>query len=299
MPQPGVAFLTLAAGFFPGCWGARPEVFWRAGEAIGCDLPRLTVDSPITTEGRGSFSARCEPHPGKRVVLVVVNVEFFEMFKNWLGYAQSFLSQKTEHLHVVAEQEGVVGNLSTLLHGRGLDYTLDTPSSFNAPWGTKEYGKIVLKTPDRILDLVEKGCTVLYADIDAVWRKDPFHDISAAGDGDVYLTDNRPPRKNFCGCFIYAQASCGAQILLRSWVTLKEGCHHNQEPFNDAIQAEKDRFHLKVLPARNFPPGKVPRVILGSGKNATVRHVNFHIGYENKVEALRKLGLWHPEAADE
>jgi len=298
MPLRGVAFLTCAAGLLPVCWGARPEVLWRAGEASGCDLPPLAADTPITTEGRGSFSARCEPHPGKRVVLVVVNVEFFEMFKNWLGYAQSFLSHKTEHLYVVAEQEGVVGNLSTLLHGRGLDYTLETPSSFNAPWGSKEYGKLVLKTPDRILELVEQGCTVLYADIDAVWKKDPFHDISAAGDGDVYLTDNRPHKKHFCGCFIYAQASCGAQRLLRTWSTLKEGREHNQEPFNDAIHLEKHRFHLKVLPAGHFPPGNA-RGILKDDPNVTVRHVNFHIGYEKKWKALRKLGLWHPEAADE
>jgi len=290
----GVAFLTLAAGLLPGRWGARPAVLRKASMANGCDLPPLTSAPLITTEGRGSFSAQCEPHPGKRVVLVVVNVEYFEMFKNWLGYAQRFLSHKTEHLHVVAEQEGVVGNLSTLLQGRGLDYTLETPSSFNAPWGSKEYGKLVLKTPDRILELVEKGCTVLFADIDAAWKKNPFHDISVAGDGDLYITDNQPPKEIFCSCFIYAQASCGAQRLLRTWSTLKEGKKHNQEPFNDAIRAEKDRFHLKVLPAVNFPPGN-----LEDGPDVTVRHANFLVGYENKVEALREQGLWHPEAADE
>merc|ERR1719189_794304 len=100
-------------------------------------------------------------------------------------------------------------------------------SSFvEAPYDSKNYGRVVMQRPREILDLLDQGCSVLYSDIDAVWVKDPFLEIGAAGPGNLYVTDDgkitnwlHPLEStvNYCTCFLYVQPHAATKQLMEAW----------------------------------------------------------------------------------
>lgn len=298
------ALVALMAGLLQGAWGMRPDQITQR-------------DLPLNTSGRGSFSARCSLDPGKRMVLVTVSSDYFAMFENWLGFAEPFL-RDTEHLYVMAEDQDVVGLLSAMLEDRAFSYTLASPeieSSFlggaalidtHGPYDTKSYGKVVWNRPNHIFNLLKKGCTVLYSDIDTVWAKDPFAEIGkmsgytvGADAADLFITDDRPktPGEDLCTCFMYWQPTAASERLLASWASSKEG-NTNQLIFNTVLAAaRKGPAQLvpkyQVLPVSSFPPGSVA----WRHWSAAVYHANWREGMVAKVNFFKFRRMWKPDAA--
>merc|ERR1719330_774677 len=119
------------------------------------------------------MAKHCEPFQGKRVVLVTVNKDYFEMYTNWLGSAAPFLQNSTEHLRIIAEDEEVLAPLHAFMKDLELDYSVESPQAASLvqaefPYGDKEYGSVVWERPDHILKLLRGGCSVLYVDVDTV-----------------------------------------------------------------------------------------------------------------------------------
>lgn len=257
---------------------------------------------------RGTFSQECKPFPNKRVVLVTVNEDYVDMYRNWLRSARPFL-QSTEQLVVVAEDANASNLIEAISDDETPPFSLVKPGSkavslLQAPWDSKVYGAVVTKRPARIRELVLEGCSVLYVDIDTVWTKDPFLAITAAGEGNLYLTEdgheglfhgNYPilgnffDGTNFCTCFMYFHPAAATVKLLNDWETHMYG-HRNQPPFNEAVQAMDRDSGLKIVTLSNsqFPPGW-----LAAGKpDATVFHANWMKGQQNKVRFFEERGMW-------
>merc|ERR1719330_65861 len=72
------------------------------------------------------MAPNCEPFPGKRVVLVTVSTDYFDMFTNWLSSAKGFLHE-TEHLHMIAEDVEVVAPLGAFLKDQKFDFSVASP----------------------------------------------------------------------------------------------------------------------------------------------------------------------------
>lgn len=248
---------------------------------------------------RGLFSESCQLYPEKRVVLVTVNMDFLDMFKNWLHFAKPHL-KSTEQLRVIAEDEEVVAPLEKL---QAAEAKAETPLNFavvapqqgssllQAPWDSKAYGKVVWQRPQRILDVLNSGCSVLYSDIDTVWVKDPFLDIEAAGASNLVLThdDNDPKGTNFCTCLMYMHPAPETKDLMTKWGASMHG-HQNQPPFNAELRKVPASSALKmaVLPFDKFPPGQWA----DDHPDATIFHANWVIGLGNKVKFLRDRQKW-------
>jgi len=262
------------------------------------------------------MAPHCEPFPGKRVVLVTVNMDYFDMFTNWLGSARDFLHE-TEHLHVIAEEAEAVAPLQALLEEQKLDYSVsppDAPSmliSFQPPWNSAGYGSVVWERPNHIMNLLQVGCSVLYADIDAVWMKDPFPEIDAVGSADLYLSGDWPAPeeqiiRNYCTCFMYFHPGVRAMSLLQNWAANASG-NSNQKIFNsvlkDMVEANAHPT-IGLLPMQQFPPGMLvlkpgaSELLPDAPPDPTVYHANYRIGNAHKIKFFEVLGLWSPAHRD-
>merc|ERR1719330_1746429 len=172
------------------------------------------------------MAKHCEPFPGKRVVLVTVSTDYFDMFTNWLNSAKPFLHD-SEHLHMIAEDEEVVPRLAAFLKDQDFDHSVAPPQapapsallSLQPPYNSAGYGTVVWGRPNHIMDLLQVGCSVLYVDIDTVWVKDPFVAIDAAGGADLYITNDTPEKKevNLCTCFLFFHPAAASKDLLQAW----------------------------------------------------------------------------------
>lgn len=269
-------------------------------------------DYQMSSQSRGNFSGACTPFPHQRVVLVTVNYEYVDFFRNWLHYAQKFL-QETERLLAVAEDDAVVPALkqvqkashvkfSIAAHGaKSLvmlpDEGLPAVSLLEAPYGTQEYGEVVWRRPHYLLDLLSKGCTVLYVDIDTVWAKDPFLDIGARRGHDLYLVPDdskagKSDRMYFCSCFLYMQPTALNRQLVHWWSESARG-NRNQFVFNRILKALKSKFSFEwaSLPVEKYPPGEG----VNSYPDASVIHANWVTGHDSKVCFMKARGLWAEE----
>jgi len=269
------------------------------------------------SEVRGHFSQKCAAYPGKRVVLVSVSLDYLKMFQNWYHFARPWL-QDTEHLVVVAEDEAVAKPLRLISHNASS--TGDNNPAFavyvsshpvkksvnlrqrffepDAPlYDSQAFGDLVTQRATHMLTYLERGCTVLYSDIDNVWVKDPFRQIGLLPRKDLLATDDDPSNltKTYaCTCFLYMQPTQASQDLMHAWHDRSVGQSTNQRPFNEVLAEAKESyvtsFAEALLPFSEFPPG----TNASQFPNATVIHANWiHGGLQKKIEFLEERGLWY------
>jgi len=255
----------------------------------------------LSPEARGNFSEHCTLYPGKRVVLVTVNVNYLNMFRNWLHFAQPYL-QSTEQLRVVAEQPEVVAPLQDIQQTYGFDLVQPdvatqpiAASLLEGPYRSSEFVGVVGKRPDRLLDVMTAGCSVLYVDIDTAWVKDPF--LSIKGNADVYVTDDLPIRgADYCTCLLYMNPSPASISFVREWAQ-RMGTSMDQPVFNEVLReitehrapASMASLTHSVLPQDQFPPGLLAMVYT----TPSVWHANWREGMNNKIDFLKSVGCWN------
>eukprot|EP00929_Paragymnodinium_shiwhaense_P113084 TRINITY_DN8134_c0_g1_i4.p1 TRINITY_DN8134_c0_g1~~TRINITY_DN8134_c0_g1_i4.p1 ORF type:complete len:437 (-),score=79.61 TRINITY_DN8134_c0_g1_i4:9-1319(-) len=290
---------------------------------------RDEMQSHSREENVGS-RGNCEDYHGKTVVLATVDEDFVDFFENWHAYASKFLRSGEHQLVVVAENENAYGSLSQkakALSGGGDLFPFEV-SSMNTrntssethvrvsldegtpPYGSGGYSRLVHRRPQRILSYLQQGCTVLYADIDAVWIKDPFQDIAAAGEHDLYLVDDRSegtsscangPGAYFCTCFLYVKPTPPALHFFDVWARKAPGNHENgnQFQFNSYLCRDAGELNFAVLPRDRFPPGCTLKAKTSadmgwflSDKGPSVVHANWKVGHAEKKGLLEHLGFW-------
>merc|ERR1719330_123065 len=165
------------------------------------------------------------------------------------------------------------------------------------PFGSKAYSDVVWRRPEHILRFLAEGCTVLYSDVDAAWKKDPFQDIGEAGKGDLYMTqDDSFAKGHFCTYFLYVQPTPRQKELMHDWAQGKSTttAKGNQVYFNQVVSMAsydgKMPLNQVVLPLAKYPPGKFAR--LNTSAAASVLHANWMVGREKKIEFFQHFGLW-------
>lgn len=210
---------------------------------------------------------------------------------------------------------------------------LDVP-----PYGSKGYNRLMHSRPRHLLRFVEKGCAVLFVDVDTAWLKNPFLDIARAGKFDLFIIDDgdgrgqpafqkeewsemkaqghkcEMKRTNFCGCFQYMIPTQPMIELARDWThameTEKYKKEGNQHAFNSVLCSHVKRhghksgdFRVAVLPWEQYPPG----MVVGQSKSeakaaiyktASVLHANWRSGHQAKVSFMKNTGHWNVSNVD-
>ena len=109
-----------------------------------------------------------------------------------------------------------------------------------------------------------------------------------------------------CTCFLLFRPNARALSLLDEWIESLLGkgyskeVHSLQNHFNIVIQGMVERgtdVRIGLLPPQRFPSGLVafqPRRIKAGigGQEMVVVHANYVYGRKNKVQRLRKAGVW-------
>merc|ERR1719277_1146260 len=111
------------------------------------------------------------------------------------------------------------------------------------PYGSQTYGNLVWKRPDHILHFLEQDCSVLYTDIDTVWKADPFLDVgslqpTASQPVELYMAHDHIDPNFFaaiCTCLMYLQPTAPVIKLMKKWKHDGGGQHRNQPSFNQAL----------------------------------------------------------------
>jgi len=275
-----------------------------------------------TEKATETQEATCGPFPGKQVVLVTVSTDFMPFFQNWLHFAGPYLTS-SEQIVAFAEDGEVVPMLRRFLHeGARTPFKIAIPAnetqiSWNViaaaadrsysqdvykiriqdihPFDSKAYKEIVSQRPRQIRHFLEQGCSVLYADIDAAWIKNPFSGISCAGKFEMYVTDDSKKEDhglnshNLCSCFLYMHPTSTVKAVMRRWEFLLEAeLQRNQVRFTQAVHEIRNCFpdFAVVLPREDFPPG------CDKPNHPRVLHANYVIGEQEKKEFLKKHGAW-------
>jgi len=243
------------------------------------------------------FAKTCQPFPGKLVLLVTVNRDMIDFFSQWHASASEFQNKSCMHLRVMAEDEEAKTSLIQLSKQKGWDLDIDhtpPPSLFQvrkAPFQSDEYLKIVDRRPVYIQELLKKGCTTFYVDIDTIWKKSPFVEIVAIDKGrrDLYSVsdvDVIPPQAaTFCTAFMYVNPTTTSLNIIGNWTqSLQFKAILNQPAFNEVLS--RGNFTVTQLPYKKFPPGSSYSRFK---KEACIAHANCMIGHEAKRRFLKAV----------
>lgn len=306
--------------------GSLSSVFDSASNATSVELEGSGGNSSIHVAAKEAES--CQLHPGKRLVLVTVDKDYLDFFENWLLFAEKHLSAEKQKVVVVPEDGSVTPGLRQLQMTPGGTERFEIKENMNTlvqigdeditnttPWGSNGFSQLVNTRPRRLLYLLNKGCSVLYVDVDTVWLKDPFHDIDAAGQHDIYLTDDHGNPNafqthsckngdtwNFCTCFMYVRPTEHAKQLMQLWINEAERRKKfdqfalNQPEFNNVLCNSNSSYTM--LPRKLYPSGEVFNIrgvdLEGPSAPAVV-HANYRVGREAKQGFLDGKGLWQVE----
>ncbi|XP_038076419.1 UDP-D-xylose:L-fucose alpha-1,3-D-xylosyltransferase MGP4-like [Patiria miniata] len=250
--------------------------------------------------------------PCARMVLTTTNAAYLEMAENMLTSIQLVRTPSFPNVTVIAEDEQsyeYMTNLTKFHQGLIVQKTkAGMTSSENLKVKTKEhqYQQFVKRRPRYVLEFLEKGYDVLFADADTFWRKNPFNDDDFKGDFDIAAHDevDRPKTPLFCAGFVYYRPTNNTISLVREWVKLLDTTDKNtldQFVFNSLINRELDKnvtggLKMKTLDPVKYPDGKLYYRVPGwrdEHINQTiVMHFNFLHELDSKVEKIKKLGWW-------
>jgi hypothetical protein len=265
----------------------------------------LMADWPVSSGLK--FAPHCAPYPGKRIVFVTVSIDFIDMFRNWLLSATAFLDKETDQLVVHPHDDEAVEHLQhlqsmkTSLPFKIVDSSSDNSSNYTSrrlfDYKTKAYAKIVGQRPNLMYAWLKEGCTVLYVDIDTVWRKPVFPALAKQGVHSLYVANDSVYASSglfvsMCTCFLYCQPIDSIKELMLDWASLIKPGMVNQPCFNQALQQHRSIDYV-ALPQEEFPPGWYSDKYFDQVKTtAVVLHANCRVGLKNKTAFFEKFGAW-------
>jgi len=249
-----------------------------------------------------SFSRTCSSYPNKLVVLTTVDYGMLSFFEMWHKSAARYIDHSCMQLVAMAEDDATFSSLRHDFSEAELDVQTDRgikAEMFPAfasridelkLHAKSHYNAIVSRRPFYISKLLHQGCSVLYVDIDTLWKADPFLELLKMdqGRGQLYVTiDNPNPHKDeFCTCFLYIQPTNWTNQVIDGWAKALFGESPNQPAFNTILKRmDPQREKRSVLPFARFPPGCVANEFVDS---AAVLHANWRVGHFSKESFLRK-----------
>lgn len=220
------------------------------------------------------------------MILLTVNNAFFDFFVNWYWYYKKL--DLNLPITIIADDDesfkklkSAYNSCSVLRSGLNISGAQD--------YKTKQYKILVSTRPQHILQLLQNGNDVLYADVDSVWVKNPLpflnktYDISIQSDGP----------SNLCTGFMAIKSNSKTIDVIQQWHDLLVGQPNtNQQSFNKAIRSSKVSY--MALNSLYFPSGKqyFKNYDEKERSQAVVVHNNWIVGHDVKKKRFKKFNLW-------
>ncbi|XP_038075389.1 UDP-D-xylose:L-fucose alpha-1,3-D-xylosyltransferase 1-like [Patiria miniata] len=239
------------------------------------------------------------------VVLTSTNAGFLKLTENLLESIKRTTS--SANITLIAEDEqsySYLTNRSELYPGLRVQMT-DTglTTSKKLLIGTKTYKQFIKKRARYILQFLQSGVAVLFADSDTFWVKDPFKDFEGEFDFAAHNEEKPPKRPIFCAGFAYYRPTENTLRLVKEWVQLLDTTDRNtmdqvvlNRLINREIQKEVPGLKIKTLDPNQYPDGRLDYRIPGWKEprydEITVVHLSYIRGYNAKVQKFRELGWW-------
>jgi uncharacterized protein (TIGR01627 family) len=248
------------------------------------------------------------------IVLVEVSDGYYDFFLNWLSFYEKLDISGTLDLVVIAEDDVVKEKIER-------DIVPEKPKinirvqrggvsvNTNAlDFATQDYYAMVSARPTHIMQQLEEGYNVIYADIDAVWRSNPLPFMVPV----LYRKDamlqveynecywNQKIKPCYCTGLIILQSNKRTIQLMLDWQkALAAKPKLNQPAFNDILFQTQKKTGIRhaPLPRWAFPNGKdyYQKFNDAQRAKAVVVHNNFMVGHDKKRDHFITEGLWNVE----
>ena len=224
------------------------------------------------------------------IILMTVNNGYFDFFLNWLHFYKKLNLKRP--VIVMAEDYKVFLKLKELNVSsfvnvqRGLNDSRGAAVTF----GSKGFDELTASRPTYILQYLEKGMNVLYADTDSVWLRDPFPFFT--GNFDIWMQVDVLP-DNMCTGFIALKSNNSTVNLTKRWkASLKRHLQFDQTAFNAVYKTSP--VHLKQLDMNFFPSGLLyfEKFSKYQQENVVIVHNNFIRSHTKKLNRFIKYNLW-------
>ena len=222
------------------------------------------------------------------IVLLAFNSGAFQLFENWFLYFKQL--NLPVRVVAIAEDSSVFTKLqyfkSKLFKVELSSYVnISEPVSYN----TTLYNELMSVRPLYKLKYLRRKLNILYADVDAVWLKNPFPNFK--GDFDMWLQEDNT--KYLCAGFMAVRSSAATINFMLKWHgKLKEKNTVNQFAFNTLLLESNVRY--KPLDKFCFPSGITyfERSNREMRCDAVVVHNNYIVGIDNKIDRFKRYKLW-------
>jgi len=266
---------------------------------------------------RPSTPDKADLQDGKLIVMVQVGDGYTDFFENWYRFAEPHINRDCMQVLAVIDDkptEAAVKNLrerhdwsfatamaddfsfsdKLLLNtGSGVPATLESKH----PYGSTEYDKSMSLRPRALDQFLSKDCSIVFSDIDLIWRKDIFAEIHQLNRGtanlygfDDYVSDNKPAE--ICGGFLYMNPTAWTLKVAHEWSDrLSEHPGTNQGPLNDIIKKMPGGYgSMDFLPRATYlnPNTRGSRDL----DQVTIVHANWVVGSSDKRKFLEEMKLW-------
>ncbi|XP_045165448.2 uncharacterized protein LOC123529260 [Mercenaria mercenaria] len=227
----------------------------------------------------------------KWTILVTVNDGYFDFFQNWLHFYRKL--HLNYRLIVIAEDDIVFfklqqldGNLITLEKSRR------NSSREAVVYGSEAFSELASARPTYILKYLQNRVNIVYADIDAVWLRNPFPYFN--GSFDMWMQSDGP--KSLCTGLMAIKSSNDTIKLMLEWeASLKKHLQIDQSAFNKVVKYSKAR--LKTLDTNLFPSGRLyfKEFKDNQRSNVVIVHNNFIKGHPAKLQRFKTYKLWYSQ----
>ena len=245
--------------------------------------------------------------PASWVVLLQLNSGFYDLFLNWL----SFYNKLDLGIDVVvmAEDDAIKEKLEAEILPLSPNVkversALDVGDLQAFDYDAEKFNRIVATRASHIQSKLQAGTSVIYTDVDTVWRMSPLPYLAAVGGDEVDLIAHVDAEENngvspWYGTGFLAMASNDRVIRFMSALE-KEFQSKDPQLFQPLFNEFLHQITLvrhQALPATEFPSGQRYFSDGYDERNAAVVvHNNYILGHDPKVFRFKEQKLWDPFA---
>uniref|UniRef100_A0A7S1JMX1 Nucleotide-diphospho-sugar transferase domain-containing protein n=1 Tax=Vitrella brassicaformis TaxID=1169539 RepID=A0A7S1JMX1_9ALVE len=235
------------------------------------------------------------------IVMTTVNRGMVDFAINW---AKSLHRQGVNSFLVICLDDRCFDLLSTSFPENVVRAPKEVRVSAAATiFNTESFGALVMTRPFFVREIVQRGYTVLYNDVDMVWLRNAL-DFMPSRRFDVALQIDA---NCFCSCLMLFRPTEGALSLLDQWGQLmhketRRNITYNNPYLKEAVKNLRNSVSIASLSPAFFPSGPVflktrrgrpsESLTREERKDVVIVHVNWVLGRESKKRALIKHRLW-------
>jgi rhamnogalacturonan II specific xylosyltransferase len=269
-------------------------------------FPINEVSSSDTPSSRPSMNLVVHLPSNDFLVMMSVSTGYRDFSLNWWHYYQKMLLPN--QLILLAEDDEIYDHLKAFDFGTSIVLIERSPLRLNASgdwnYNSDEYKQLASLRPLIIWEQLQNrpNNNILFADVDAVWLKNPFDYIDASSDNATELwfqaefsNHTISPKTHVCAGFMGIRNNENMRALIKEWQKRMEKIpDRNQKSFNNILRNEFRHVVVKHLPLFAFPSGWLYFNVMNDSErtNTVVVHNNWIVGHDKKLKRFQEYGLW-------